>query len=67
MYHSRSDDNMKMNSGKQDVNIGMHLPTSKQASRKCFYVDDNELSAFLNAGNFLADGLIIAIYLDGHH
>jgi hypothetical protein len=32
-----------------------------------FYEDDKEPSAFLKAENFLADGLIIALYLDGHH
>jgi hypothetical protein len=56
-----------MDHGKQAVNIGTHLPILRQGSMKCFYEEDNEPSAFLKAGNFFADGLIIVLYLDGHH
>jgi hypothetical protein len=58
---------MKMDLGKEGVNIGMHLPTSRQGSIDCFYEDDNEPPAFLKAENLLAYGLIIALHLDGHH
>jgi hypothetical protein len=58
---------MKMDLGKQDVNIGMHLPISRQDSINFFYEDDNKPPAFLKARNFLAYGLIISFRLDGHH
>jgi hypothetical protein len=52
---------MKMDRGKQNANVGMHLPISRHGSMKFFYQDDSEPSAFSKAGKCLADGSIMAL------